>query len=234
MNLAGATVSKRWTTRYKKQILNSRIDTANLLFNTQKSGDHKVTQYITASGIGVYPSSYDHLYHESYHGFAATFLGEVVKEWEQAADQFESIGVKVAKVRTGIVLSDKDGALPKLLKPVKLGVGSPLGSGEQWQSWIHIRDVAGIYFHIIQKQLSGIFNAVSPNPVTNKKLIHSLAEYTDSSIWLPNVPAFALRLLLGEMADVVLESQLVSAEKIADSGYNFQFVNLENALQDLI
>ena len=234
VNLAGATISKRWTSGYKKQILKSRTETAQLLFETLKNNQHKVTQYITASGIGVYPSSLDHLYHECYQGFAATFLGEVVKEWEQTADQFESLGIKVAKLRTGMVLSDKDGALPKLLKPIKIGVGSPLGSGEQWQSWIHIQDVAGIYVHVINNSLSGVFNAVSPNPVTNKKLVHTLAQFTESPIWLPNVPTFALRLLLGEMADIVLESQLVSAEKIVESGYNFQFVNLENALENLI
>lgn len=234
INLAGASISKRWTSRHKKNILSSRIDTAKVLFNALKENEHSVEQYLSASGIGVYPSSFDHLYHESYHGAAHTFLGEVVKEWEAAADAFETLNIKVSKVRTGMVLSEKEGALPKLVKPIKLGVGAPLGSGEQWQSWIHIRDIAGIYLHLMEKKLAGVYNAVSPNPVTNKKLVQLLAQFTESTLWLPNVPAFVLKLVLGEMSSVVLESQLVSAEKIMDSGYHFQYVNLENALEDLI
>lgn len=234
INLAGAAISERWTTRRKKNILSSRIDTANVLLETLRNTEHSVEHYISASGIGIYPSSYDHLYHESYEGTADTFLGTVVKEWEASADSFESLNIKVTKVRTGMVLSDKEGALPKLMKPIKMGVGAPLGTGEQWQSWIHIKDVVGIYLHILNEGLTGVFNAVSPNPVTNKRLIQTLAHFTDSSIWLPNVPSFVLRLVLGQMASVVLESQLVSAEKIIGTGYTFRFVNLENALENLI
>ncbi len=234
VNLAGASISKRWTSKHKKNILSSRIDTAKLLLETLRGQDHSVKHYLSASGIGVYPSSYDHLYHETYHGAANTFLGKVVQEWEAAADAFESLNIRVTKVRTGMVLSEKGGALPKLLKPIKLGIGSPLGNGEQWQSWIHLQDVAAIYLHLLENEISGVFNAVSPNPVTNKKLVQTLAQFTESSLWLPNVPGFVLKLVLGEMASVVLESQLVSAEKITEAGYRFKFVNLEHALEELI
>lgn len=234
VNLAGTTISKRWTRRNKRQILESRVNTARILLESLQENAHKINHYISASGIGVYPSSFDHLYHECYQGFSPTFPGTVVKQWEGAADGFSSLGIKVTKVRTGIVLSQQGGALPKLLRPIKMGFGAPLGSGEQWQSWIHIEDIAGIYLHLIKNRLDGIFNAVSPNPVTNKKMTQVIASMTNQSIWLPNVPGFVLKMVLGEMAQLVLESQLVSAERIMESGYTFNYVNLENALENLL
>ena len=234
INLAGASVSKRWTSSYKKEILNSRKQTANLIYNTLKKQEHTVTHYISASGISIYPSSYTNLYQETSNEKAQTFLGEVVKSWEAAADQFSDLNIKVAKVRTGIVLSENGGALQQMVKPIKLGVGAPLGSGEQWQSWIHINDMARLYIYILKNQLNGVYNAVSPNPVTNKKMTHIIAHYYDKPLWLPNIPKFMITILLGEMGSIALESQLVSSEKIVKEGFQFQFVNLENALEDLL
>jgi len=234
INLAGASVSKRWTSSYKKEILNSRTQTANLIYNTLKKLEHSVTHYISASGISIYPSSFTNLYQETSNEEAQTFLGEVVKSWETAADQFSDLNIKVAKVRTGIVLSEKGGALQQMVKPIKLSVGAPLGSGEQWQSWIHINDMARLYIYILKNQLTGVYNAVSPNPVTNKKMTHIIAHYYDKPLWLPNIPKFMITILLGEMGSIALESQLVSSEKIVKEGFQFQFVNLENALEDLL
>lgn len=234
INLAGASVSKRWTSSYKKEILNSRTQTANLIYNTLKKQEHIVTQYISASGISIYPSSYTNLYQETSNEEAQTFLGEVVKSWEAAADLFSDLNIKVTKVRTGIVLSENGGALQQMVKPIKLGVGAPLGSGEQWQSWIHINDMARLYVYILKNQLTGVYNAVSPNPVTNKKMTHIIAHYYDKPLWIPNVPKWMITLLLGEMGSIALESQLVSSEKIVKEGFQFQFVNLENALEDLL
>ncbi len=234
INLSGASIAQRWTKKRRLAIVQSRLEAAELLYATLQKIPHTVSHYISASGISGYPSSNDHLYHESYEPLATTFLGDVVTQWEASADAFTSLGIKVTKVRTGIVLSEREGALPKLLKPIKMGFGSPLGSGEQWQSWIHECDIAGIYLFLLKNSLTGIFNAVSPNPVTNKKMVQILANHYNKSIWLPKVPEFMLRLLLGEMAAVILESQLVSSEKLIAAGYQFQFVNLEHAIEDLL
>lgn len=234
VNLAGASVSKRWTASYKRTILKSRTEPAQLLLKVLKERINTVTQYISASGISIYPSSLDELYTEKNTKIASSFLGKIVQVWEASADTFSTIGIKVSKVRTGIVLSTEGGALPQMVKPIKMGVGAPLGNGEQWQSWIHINDIVGIYMHLLKNDLSGVFNAVSPNPVTNKRLTHMIADILDKNLWMPNVPAFLLRLVLGKRASLALESQLVSAEKIQESGYNFEYVNPENALSDLL
>ncbi|MCB0465497.1 MAG: TIGR01777 family oxidoreductase [Aequorivita sp.] len=234
INLVGASISKCWTKQNKKIILDSRVETINLLYKTLQKIDHNIVHFITASGIGVYPNSKTKLYTEEDKEVGNTFLAKVVVAWEAAAAKFKNSGMEVSKVRTGMVLAKKEGALPKLVKPIKLGVGAPLGSGDQWQSWIHIQDIAGIYLFLLKNQLEGKYNAVAPNPVQNKKITKMIASKLGSPLWLPNIPAFILKLLLGEMAVLVLEGQLVSSQKIEQLGYQFKFYNLENALQDLL
>jgi hypothetical protein len=155
-------------------------------------------------------------------------------DWEAAADQFSSLNIPVTKVRTGIVLSNDGGALPQITNPVKMGVGAALGSGEQWQSWIHIEDIAGIYLFLLKHTLSGVYNGVAPGPVTNSKMTRIIASHLNKPLWLPKVPKFALKLLLGEMGALALESQLVSAAKIEEAGFRFHYVNLEKAVEDLL
>ncbi|MBX2827992.1 MAG: TIGR01777 family oxidoreductase [Flavobacteriaceae bacterium] len=234
INLAGASVSKKWTQSYKERIMESRLATTRLLHNTLATISHQVTHYLSASGISVYPSSWDKLYSEDEPAISSSFLGKVVEAWEKEANTLQNLGIIVTKVRTGIVLDAKDGALPKLVKPIKMGFGAALGSGKQWQSWIHIADMAAIYLFLIKKGLSGVYNGVSPSPNTQLKMTQLIASQLGKSLWLPKVPPFVLKLMLGEMSDLVLESQLVSAEKLENAGYSFQFVNLENALNDLL
>lgn len=234
INLVGASVSERWTSDYKKVILNSRIESMDLIYEALHKSNHNVLHFISASGVSIYPNSETKLYTEEDTAVDDTFLAEVVVAWEAAAARFKNLGMEVSKVRTGVVLSKDSGALPKLMKPIKLGVGSPLGSGDQWQSWIHLEDIAGIYLFLLKNQLEGIYNAVAPNPVQNKKMTKMIALKLDSPLWMPNVPTFALKLLLGEMAVIVLEGQLVSSHKIEELGYHFKYYNLENALQDLL
>lgn len=234
INLVGASISERWTDDYKKIILDSRIGSMNLLYDTLQRVDHNIVHFISASGVSIYPNSKTKLYTEEVEEVDDTFLAEVVVAWEKAAAKFKNLGMEVSKVRTGVVLAKEDGALPKLVKPIKLGVGAPLGSGDQWQSWIHLEDIAGVYVFLLINQLEGIYNAVAPNPVQNKKMTKMIASILDSPLILPNIPAFALKLLLGEMAVLVLEGQLVSSQKIEQVGYQFKFYNLENALQDLL
>tara|TARA_R110002074_G_scaffold401197_1_gene598518 strand:+ start:390 stop:1298 length:909 start_codon:yes stop_codon:yes gene_type:complete len=234
INLVGATISERWTKKYKKIILESRIESINLLRDTLLNIDHNIVHFISASGISIYPNSETKLYTEENEEVDNTFLGEVVVAWEAAAAQFKNMGMEVSKVRTGVVLAKNDGAFPKLVKPVKLGVGAPLGNGEQWISWIHLEDIAGIYLFLLTNQLEGKYNAVAPNPVQNKKMTKMIASKLDSPLWMPNIPDFAIKLLLGEMSVLVLEGQLVSSQKVEKLGYPFKYYNLENALQDLL
>ena len=234
IHLAGAGIANRWTESYKKEIIDSRVKSAKLLYNTLQNIPHQVGRFISASGIGVYPDSLEKLYSEDDQGVDDSFVGEVVERWESAAMEFIDLGINVSIIRLGMVLAKEGGALPKLQEPTAFNVGAPLGSGKQWQSWIHIEDIAGIFNYVLENDLDGIYNAVAPNPVTNKELVECIAKNMGNSVWLPRIPAVALKLALGEMSHVVLSSQLVSSEKIEKAGYSFKYKNLSKALEDLI
>jgi uncharacterized protein (TIGR01777 family) len=234
INLAGASISKRWTPAYKKEILESRVESANCILNSVKENNIRIAHYISASAIGIYPSSITNYYDESCEEKATSFLGEVVVAWEKAADQFAEIGVMVSKVRIGLVMSAQGGALPEIVKPIKLFAGAAFGSGKQWQSWIHISDLAKIFLFIAQHELEGVFNAVAPNAVSNKELTKAVAETLNRPLILPNVPKFVMKLLLGEMHLLLFESQRVCSQKIEEEGFNFDFHNIRPALQDLL
>lgn len=234
INLAGATVSKRWTKSYKKAILDSRIESAAILFKTLRSHSHQVTHYLGASGISIYPHSFDKNYTEESPEQDDSFLGKVTVAWEVAANRFQQLGLKVSMVRTGIVLDTDQGALPQLVKPIKNRVGAPLASGKQWQSWIHIADIAGIYLYLLLQGFEGVYNGVAPQPLTNKALTQKIAAQIGRKIVLPNVPAFVLKLALGEMADLVIDGQKVSADKIKEAGYHFQYPDIESCLKNLL
>jgi uncharacterized protein (TIGR01777 family) len=234
IHLAGADIAKRWTSSYKKEIIASRTQTADLLLETLKNSGFKIPRLISASAIGIYPSSMEKLYFEDDKSVDDSFLEEVVLLWEASADKFKNLGMEVTKIRIGLVLAREGGAFPKLKDPVSFNVGTAFGSGKQWQSWIHIEDLAGIFLHVLENKLSGVFNGVAPNPVTNEEMMKEIATQLNKSIWLPNVPAIALKVALGEMATVLLSSQLVSSDKIDKAGYEFRYKNLIKALEDLI
>ncbi|UBZ05729.1 TIGR01777 family oxidoreductase [Salegentibacter mishustinae] len=234
INLVGASIAERWTPEQKKAILKSRTETAHLLYKCLQENEHQVKNLVSASAIGIYPSSLEKLYTEEDKGVDDSFIGEVVVKWEEAVDNFKDLGIEVAKIRIGLVLAENGGVLQKLKEPVNFNVGSPLGSGKQWQSWIHIDDISGIFLFALENQLSSIYNAVAPNPVTNKELVNEVASQMGKPVWLPNVPKVALKLVLGEMSHIVLSSQLVSSDKIEQEGYTFKYVNLAKALEDLI
>jgi len=238
-HLAGATIAQRWSVENRKAIFESRVVTTRLLYSTlsrkRKKGENiTVKHFITASAVGGYPSSFTKLYDESYPEYASGFLGQVVEQWETAALEFQKIDVMTSRVRTGVILDKEEGALPKLMKPISYGAGAPLGTGKQWQSWIHIDDMAGIYYHIYKNKLSGVYNGVAPSPVTNKKFTEVVADELGKPLILPKVPAFALKLMLGDMAAVVLESQKVSARKIQEDGYRFKYSDIDSAVADLL
>jgi uncharacterized protein (TIGR01777 family) len=234
INLAGANIGKRWTRSYKAEILQSRTQPADLIFKTLKELDHSISHFISASGISIYPRSETNLYTEESIEVDDTFLAEVVKAWEASANQFRSLGMNVSIVRTGMVLAKDGGVFVKLAQMVKLGLGAALGTGNQWQSWVHLSDAARIYLHILTNKLEGVYNGVAPNPVTNRKLNKQIATHTGAPLWLPKVPPFILKLMLGEMAILALEGQLVSSRKLELGGYVFKYPNIELACADLL
>lgn len=236
INLVGANVAERWTPKYKKEIIESRTKTAALLVNSLRQIDHQVGHVVSASAIGIYKSSLTKLHmedeDEKFHN--SKYIGHVVKEWEAAVDEFTTLGIQVAKLRIGLVLSENGGALERILQPINYYIGAPLGSGKQWQSWIHVNDLVNLFIYSVKHQLNGVFNAVAPNPVTNTELSKCIAEKVNKPLWLPNVPAFALKLALGEMSTIVLASQLVSSKKILSEDFQFEYTYLSNALDDLL
>lgn len=234
INLVGATISKRWTTAYKNQILTSRTQTAKLLVNTIKTHNYNVKHIVSASAIGIYPSSLNTTYSEDFKGSSNTFLGKVVQQWETAVDDFKTQNCKVCKIRIGLVLAKKGGALPQIVKPIKYAVGTAFGSGKQWQSWIHIKDLASLFIFAFENHLEGIYNAVAPKPVSNQTLTKAAAKVLNKPLLLPNIPKFVMKLILGEMHILLFESQNVSSQKIENKGFKFQFSNIKAALTDLL
>jgi len=234
LNLAGASISKRWTSTYKKEILESRIDSVQLLHRTLSENKHQIKHFCSASALGIYPSSLTKKYNETVTDVNSTFLGQVVHKWEQEVDKFSLLDIQVSKIRIGIVLSENGGALTQMTKPIKLGLGSALGSGKQYQSWIHIKDLARLFLFIIEQNLSGNYNAVASNPVTNLDMTEAIAKQLKKNLWLPNIPAFMMKLLLGEMSDLVLESQYLKNDKIKNTGFKFEFETIEKVLSNII
>ncbi len=234
VNLAGAPIAKRWTSSYKKEIISSRIQSLRTLKKGLKdSGNTSINSFVSASAIGIYPDSPSTFYTEENRIEAEGFAAEVVKLWEAEASTFEGLVSQLAIIRIGLVLSERGGALVQMARPVKLYAGAAFGSGAQWQSWIHIRDLSKMIQFICQNQLKGVYNGVAPNPVTQVKLLKEVAKVLDRPIFLPNIPAWILRLILGEMSSIVLSSQRVSSKKIESGGFDFEYQNICQALKDI-
>ncbi len=173
-------------------------------------------------------------YDETNTGVSTSFLGEVVEQWETAVDGFNTLGCKVAKIRIGLVLAKNGGALPEIIKPMKFGAGAAFGDGKQWQSWIHIEDLATLFVYALQNNLEGVYNGVAPNPVSNQELTKAAASVLERPLFLPNIPKFPMKLALGDMHMLLFESQRVSSQKIEAEGFYFKYANLKPALEDLL
>mgnify|MGYP006191477223 CR=1 FL=1 len=234
IHLAGASVAKRWTKSHKQEIIESRVLSTKLLYQFLAKSSHQVTHFIGASAIGIYPNSFTTIYKESDLDVDNSFLGSVVANWEDEVSAFERIGIKVSKVRIGIVLAKKGGALQEMVKPIKIGLGAAFGSGKHYQSWIHIQDLAQIFYFIMQHKHEGVFNGVSPYPVTNNEMTKAIGKVVGKHIFLPNIPKFLMNLLLGEMHELLFSSQNVSSRKLLDKGFQFQFAALDKALDNLL
>jgi uncharacterized protein (TIGR01777 family) len=234
INLAGANIAKRWTNSYKQEIIESRLLSSALLFKAIKNNPNQVKQIVSASGTSIYPNSDTIIYDENSTEVNDSFLGNVVVKWEESTDKFASLGLKVCKLRTGIVLSTKGGALVEMLKTIKLGLGSAFGSGKQIQSWIHIHDIAALYLFAIKNDLEGVYNAVSPNPVTNQELTFTISKVLKKPLFMPNIPKFVMKLMLGEMHELLFENRNLSAKKIEEKGFEFKYKTIDKALINIL
>lgn len=236
IHLAGAGVAdERWSAQRKKEILDSRINSTQLLYDTIEKLEHRPKTMICASATGYY--GIKGVGHKSAEEEMAgsDFLAQVCERWEEKADRFKNLGVRVVKIRTGVVFDESGGALQKMEQPVRYYVGAPLGSGKQVVPWIHWRDWCGAVEHFInENSLSGAYNLVAPQPVTNAELTRLIAKVIRRPLLLPNVPAFVLRVLLGEMSSIVLEGHKISSEKLQESGYQFEYSSTEKALFELL
>ena len=234
INLAGSSIAQRWTKVSKSTILSSRKNALELLHSTIETHRFPIKHVISASAIGIYPDSKTRYYKEDFQGTDASFLRTVVRSWEGALKSFNSLGVLTTALRIGIVLDANEGALPKISGPIKGYIGSALGSGEQWQSWIHIDDLVSIFLFILESDIEGVFNAVAPNPVQQKDFVKSVAKVLKRPLFFPNVPEIVLNFALGEMSAIALESQRVSAQKIQNLGFDYKYHELDAALNHLL
>jgi len=234
IHLAGAGIAdKRWTHERKELLVNSRTQSIRLIYKILNSRPNEVKNVISASATGYYSNRGDELLTEQSKPMH-DFLGSCCIAWEKAVDEGQALNLNITKFRTGVVLSTKGGALPPISLPIKFGLGAAIGNGGQYIPWIHWQDAVDLYLQAVEGQLPpDVYNMVAPVPVTNKQLTQAIARQLRKPLWAPNVPAFLLRTLLGEMSLVVLGSTRVSAEKVQDAGFKFKFENISEALSNI-
>ena len=237
IHLAGASIiEKRWTKKRKQLILSSRIDSAKLILRALEKHQIKIETFISASAIGYYGAKTKAIVYSEKSQKGNDFLSDVCDQWEHAAFDFKSNGIanRIAIVRIGIILA-KSGALNKIMKPIRFGLGSGLGTGNQYMPWIHVDDLVSIFeFILVNKRISGIFNAVSPQSVSNIALTKAIAQITNRPLLMPNIPKFIIQGLFGEMSSIFLEGSKISSQKIINTGFRFKYENINYALRSLI
>jgi len=236
IHLAGAGIAdKPWTKERKRILINSRVDSTNLLFKKVKELNPNLKAFIAASGIGYYGTTTSSKIHTENNASGTDFLSEICKLWEKASLQFSLLNIRTVIFRTGVVLTKKGGAFEKISKPIKLGIGSALGNGQQYMPWIHIEDLCNMYIEAIEKnELTDTYNAVAPEHITNNEFIKNIATVLKKPLWLPNTPSFILKLIFGEMALILLEGSRVSSAKIVATGFKFNYPTLNKAIKNLI
>lgn len=235
INLSGEGIADgRWTDERKKRIIESRTKSATLLLKTCQKLNHFPKAYISAAAIGIYGDRRNEVIDEDSEP-GTGFLAESCKAWENAANAWIETGVRTVVCRIGVVLSVRGGALAETLKPIKFGLATYFGNGKQYTSWIHLDDLCGIFLRALEdEEMQGTFNAVAPNPVSNKEFTRCLSKAYSRPSFLFPVPSFLLRMMLGEQADIVLTGSIVSSAKIEHQGFVFQFPEILNALKDLL
>jgi hypothetical protein len=236
IHLAGENIAeKRWTTKRKEAIVQSREQSIQLICAVLEKNNKKLEAFVSASAVGIYGAINGASICTENTLPANDFLGITCQKWEAAADCIGSLGIRVVKIRTGLVLGKEDGFLKKLTPIFKFRLGSALGSGKQYMPWIHVNDLCAIYLEAIKNSnMTGSYNAAINDNTTNAVFSKTLAKVYGYSIWLPNVPAFLIKMALGEMAQMILAGRRVSSEKIEKIGFKFQFTTLEQTLRDCL
>jgi uncharacterized protein len=232
IHLAGEPVAQRWTDAAKQKIRSSRVDGTRFLVQALSTLSRRPAVFVCASAIGIYGTRGDEVLTEA----AAPgkgFLADLCQDWERQADLARALGMRVVKVRIGVVLGSQGGALPRMLPPFKAGLGGPIGSGKQWMSWIHVDDLAGLIRYAVENPVQGPVNATAPNPVTNRDFTKVLGAALHRPA-VVTVPALALKLLFGEMSEVLLGSQRVLPKAAESAGYRFQYEDLAATLKNLV
>lgn len=233
VNLAGASIFQRWTKAAKQTILESRIITTRHLVEALSMRRGREALFLSTSAVGYYGFHEDEEIDEGAPP-GDGFLASVAREWEEAAMEAEACGARVVILRFGVVLGKGGGALGQLLPLFSLYLGSPLGSGRQWFSWIHEEDLARIYLHVMKRgHASGPYNCTSPNPVRNREFTEVLGDVLGKPTFLPAVPAFALRWIAGEFSSTLLKGQRVIPRRLRGEGFSFTFPDLRGALEGL-
>lgn len=236
VHLAGIGVAeKRWTKQRKKEIIDSRVDSMKLITKVVKAGHIRLSSFVGASAIGIYGMlTSDKIFSEEDRG-PEDFLWKTCELWERSYDEISGLSERTAILRIGVVLSEQGGALERLLPLFKAGIGSPIGSGKQYMPWIHLDDlVAVIMESLFNPAFKGVYNAVATEQVTNAYFSESIARALSKPFFMPAVPAFAMKLLYGEMANVLLLGSRASNQRLLETGFRFKFPELKGALEAVV
>jgi uncharacterized protein (TIGR01777 family) len=235
INLAGAGIAdKRWTSERKRELVESRVKAADVLFQHLTDLPERPSVYLSASAIGYYGNSGEAWMTEESAPVEESFMVDCCRQWEAAADQFTKAGIRTVKFRIGVVLAREGGALAEIVKPIYFGLGTYFGNGRAWWPWIHREDVCRAFLWALDEtKAHGVYNLVAPNPERGKPLVAATANAMGRKAILAPAPAPVLKLMLGEMSAVILNSNRVSADKLIKSGFVFQYPQLEPALHHI-
>lgn len=233
IHLAGASISKPWTSNNKREILESRVRSSQLLRNEMELQKLNFTNIVCAAAIGIYPNSLNDTYDEKTPLVEENFLQQVTLVWERELKAFELFTKHLSILRIGLVLANGGGLLSQLTLPVKLFSGTAFANGKQWQSWIHIEDLSRLFFTAANEGWAGTFNAVAPNPVSQRTLMKEIGRVLRRPVFLPNIPAIFIKIMMGERSILILGSQKISADLILSKGFKFLFPFLSEALKDV-
>jgi uncharacterized protein (TIGR01777 family) len=235
INLAGAGIAdRRWTPARKRELIESRVQSAKTLHDAFLRTGHRPKVYLSASAIGYYGNSGERPMAETDAPVDHSFMVDCCRQWESAADAIAGLGIRTVKLRIGVVLDKAGGALAEFVKPLRFGVGAYFSDGAAWYSWIHTDDVCRLFIWAMENpEVTGVFNAVAPHPARNKELVKAIAKARRRPALIVPAPGFALRLVLGEMAAVVLNSNRIDSGKAVRAGFHFQFPELESALAQI-
>lgn len=236
IHLAGAGIAdKPWSPSRKKEIVESRVKPLQMLAKALSNRNQRIEAIISSSAVGYYGGlTSDTIFDETARS-ATDFLGSTCKMWEDAVQLFKPLADREVRIRTSVVLMNDAGALPQLVRPTKLGFGAAVGSGKQWMPWIHIDDLVELYVEaIINKNLHGAYNAAAPEHVDQTTMIKGIGKALERPTFLPPVPKFLMKTVLGEMSTVITEGSRVSSQKLIDTGFEFKFTELQQALNDLL